>query len=86
MSTSDYTTSELIVYGATWCGDCRRTKRLLDGQGISYTWIDLDEQPEALALVERINNGMRSIPTLLFPDGSVMVEPSNSALLQKLGR
>jgi glutaredoxin-like protein len=86
MSTTDHAANELIVYGANWCGDCRRTKRLLDAQGITYTWIDLDEHPEAVAVVERINKGMRSIPTLLFPDGSVMVEPSDPALLQKLGR
>lgn len=75
----------LMVYGAIWCSDCRRTKRLLDARGVPYIWIDLEQEPEAVAVVERINGGMRSIPTLRFPDGSVMVEPSDAALLRKLG-
>ena len=79
-------TSELIVvYSTTWCPDCRRTKQYLDRQGIPYTWIDIDKDSEAAQEVLRINGGIRSIPTLVFPDGSVLVEPSNKQLGEKLG-
>lgn len=79
-------TSELIiVYSTTWCPDCRRTKQYLDRQGIPYTWIDIDKDSGAAQEVLRINGGRRSIPTLIFPDGSALVEPSNKQLGEKLG-
>lgn len=74
----------ITVYGTTWCGDCLRAKRLLDAQGVRYTWIDVDKHPEAEEAVLRLNRGMRSVPTILFPDGSVLVEPSNRELLARL--
>ncbi len=73
------------MYGANWCPDCRRAKTFFGEQRIHYTYIDLDQQPEAVADVERLNNGNRSIPTIVFPDGSVLVEPSNQELAAKLG-
>ncbi len=76
--------NSITVYGTAWCGDCRRAKRVLDGKGVSYTWIDIDAVPEAAAEVMRINGGMRSVPTILFPDGSILVEPSDSQLKAKI--
>lgn len=73
------------MYGANWCPDCRRAKTFFGEQRVHYDYIDLDLYPDAANEVERINNGMRSIPTIIFPDGSVMVEPSNEELAQKLG-
>jgi thioredoxin reductase (NADPH) len=73
------------MYGANWCPDCRRAKTFFGEQRIHYEYIDLDQHPNAVAEVERINDGMRSIPTIIFPDGTVLVEPSNAALAQKLG-
>lgn len=52
--------------------------------GVAYTDIDIDDQPEAAALVRSLNDGMQRVPTILFPDGTVLVEPSNAALEQKL--
>ena len=75
----------IIVYGTDWCGDCYRTRRFLDRNQISYQWIDADADPRASALVRALNKGRRSVPTLVFPDGSVMVEPSNLELARKLG-
>lgn len=75
---------KLTVYGAQWCSDCRRSKRLLDTHNVQYTYIDLEAVPEAAEIVEKINNGMQSIPTILFPDGKIMVEPSDEALLHEL--
>jgi glutaredoxin-like protein len=78
-------TSEIIVYGAMWCGDCRRTRRFLDKNQIPYVWINIDEDKQSEAFVYKVNQGTRSIPTIVFPDGSILVEPSNSILAQKLG-
>lgn len=77
--------SNLVVYGTTWCGDCRRSKRFLDDRGVPYTWIDIDQHPTAAAEVVRLNDGRRSVPTIVFDDGSVLVEPSNMELAKKLG-
>src|SRR3972149_6197974 len=76
---------EIIVYSTTWCPDCKRAKRFLGEQRVSYTNIDIEQDPEAIAHVEAINRGMRSIPTIVFPDGDILVEPSNAQLAEKLG-
>ena len=75
----------IVVYGALWCGDCWRAKKFLDERHIPYEWIDVDKDPEAAGYVQRINKGMRSIPTIIFPDGSVLVEPSHAELAKKFG-
>ena len=76
--------AEITVYGAMWCGDCRRAKRVLDGHGARYRWIDVEEDPAAADRVRRINRGLRTIPTILFPDGSILVEPTDEELTAKL--
>ncbi len=76
-------TPNITVYGADWCGDCRRTKRFLDEQQISYHWVDTDENKEAEEFVKAKNNGMRIIPTIIFADGSYLAEPSNAQLAEK---
>lgn len=75
----------LIVYGTPWCPDCRRSKQFLGEHRVAYDYIDIDQDLAAQAEVERLNHGNRSVPTIVFPDGSVLVEPSNEALAQKLG-
>ena len=75
----------LTLYGTHWCPDCRRSKQFLGEQQIPYRWIDLEEQPEAEQLVIEINQGKRLIPTIVFPDGSFLAEPSNTDLAVKLG-
>ena len=77
--------AELSVYGAPWCPDCRRTKMFLGEHRIEYDWIDVDRDPEALALMMRLQDGGRSIPTVVFPDGSHLIEPTNEELASKLG-
>lgn len=79
-------TDSIVVYGTAWCGDCHRARRLLDQRSASYTWIDIDRQPEAKSLVLRVNGGRRSVPTIFFPDGAVLVEPSNRELEEQLQR
>lgn len=75
----------ITVYGADWCGDCRRTKQFLLELNMPFTWVDTDADPEAETLVKRKNNGKRIIPTVVFEDGSFLSEPSNEELAEKLG-
>lgn len=72
------------MYGAAWCTDCRRARAFFGEQRVHYEYIDIEQHPDAIAEVERINHGMRSIPTILFPDGSILVEPSDDELAAKL--
>jgi glutaredoxin len=79
------TTTAITFYGTAWCPDCTRARAFLDKQQIAYVNVDIDTTPEARAVVEKLNRGMRSVPTIVFPDGSLLVEPSNGQLAQKLG-
>lgn len=82
---ADLMSTEIIVYGTSWCGDCHRARTILDNNHIPYRWIDIDQDSEARAFVEKTNRGFRSVPTIVFPDGSILVEPGNRELSQKLG-
>ena len=75
----------IMVYGTVWCPDCKRTKKFFGEQRIPYVNIDIEQDPQAMVYVEKVNNGMRIVPTILFPDGSILVEPSNADLAKKLG-
>ncbi|GAB4502977.1 MAG: mycoredoxin [Anaerolineales bacterium] len=79
-------TPEITVYGADWCPDTRRAKRLLEERKIAYRWVDIDQDKAAEKIVLEANRGNRSIPTIVFPDGSILVEPSNAELSAKLFR
>ena len=77
--------SETIkMYSTPWCGDCRRAKMIFQSEGVSYEEIDISDNAEAVAYVEKVNNGLRSVPTIVFPDGTIMVEPSSPDLVKKL--
>ena len=75
----------ITMYGTHWCGDCKRTKQFFGEQRVHYDFIDIDADPAGLAVVERVNNGRHIIPTLVFDDGTTLVEPSNAELAAKLG-
>ncbi len=77
--------SSIMVYGAVWCPDCKRAKQFLGEQRIQYSNVDIDEDPRSVEFVEGINSGKRIIPTIIFPDGQILVEPSNAELAKKLG-
>jgi thioredoxin reductase (NADPH) len=86
MSTSTPSESTpLIVYGASWCPDCRRAKQFLTSHRVAFTWVDLETQPDQVAEVEARNDGKRIIPTIIFPDGTFLTEPSNDELADKIG-
>lgn len=82
MSTS---TSGIVLYGAHWCPDCRRSKQFLGEHQIPYTWVDIEQDAAAEQFVIEKNAGKRIIPTIVFKDGSFLVEPSNAELAAKLG-
>ena len=72
------------MYSADWCGDCRRSKRLMDELNVAYTLIDIEADKKAADKVIEINGGMRSIPVIIFADGTHLTEPSDIALKAKL--
>ena len=74
----------ITIYGTPWCGDCRRALRVLDQHQANYHYVDIESDDLARSYVERLNNGYQSVPTILFPDGSVLVEPSSATLVDKL--
>ncbi len=76
---------QLTVYGAPWCPDCHRSRAFLDEQRIAYAWVDIDAEPDGRRFVEELQDGGRTIPTIVFPDGSYLLEPSNAELAAKLG-
>jgi len=78
-------TPQITLYGTTWCGGSRRTRLLLDQHQIPYRWVDIDLDEEAAKYVESLNHGYRSVPTIVWPDGSLLVEPSADELARKLG-
>ena len=75
----------IIMYTTAWCGDCRRAKEFFAYHEIEYVNIDIDKEPRGAEFVKRVNNGNRSVPTIIFPDGTKMVEPSSWDLAEKLG-
>lgn len=76
-------TASITMYGADWCSDCRRSKKLLDAEGASYEYIDVEAIEDAADKARAIS-GRTNIPVIVFPDGSHLVEPSNAELLEKL--
>ena len=77
--------ANITVYGAPWCPDCKRSKQFLGEQRVPYNWVDIDQDEEGRSYVQQANNGRQIIPTILFEDGSILVEPSNAELAAKLG-
>ena len=71
------------MYVTTWCGDCRMAKRWFDARGIMYEFINIEEDDQAAEYVSRVNRGYKSVPTIVFPDGSILVEPSQRELASK---
>lgn len=74
----------ITFYGTAYCPDCVRSKKLLDEEGVKYRYIGLEDNPDAADEVIKLNNGMQSVPTIIFDDGSVLTEPSNEELLLKI--
>lgn len=78
------TETSIVMYSGDHCSDCTRSRRLLDSLGVRYSVIEVDGNPEALEKVMEINGGRKSIPVLLFSDGTHLTEPSDMKLKSKL--
>lgn len=74
----------LTMYTTTWCGFCKNLKRQLARAGVEITEVDIERDPEAAKFVEGVNGGNQTVPTLLFADGSTMVNPSAKEVQARL--
>ncbi|GAC1344617.1 MAG: hypothetical protein NVS2B12_31270 [Ktedonobacteraceae bacterium] len=77
--------NNIKLYGTNWCSDCKRSKKFLGEQRVHYEFINIEEDMEGQAFVQKVQNGGLSIPTVAFEDGSILIEPSNAELATKLG-
>jgi mycoredoxin len=76
--------SVLTIYTTTWCGYCHRLRRQLDAAGLPYVAVDIETDPTAEQLVREANNGNATVPTVVFPDGTVMTNPSLRQVAEKV--
>ena len=76
--------SAIKMYTTPWCGYCHRLKGQLDREGIAYDIVDIEREPDAAHLVEQVNNGNQTVPTLVFDDGSALTNPSMAQIKAKL--
>ena len=72
--------SQIVMYAVEWCPDCRRAKFFFKRKGIEVMEVDVNTDKKAEDFVKQLNNGFRSVPTIIFPNGSMMVEPSSAEL------
>jgi mycoredoxin len=75
---------EIIFYGVSWCGDCRRARQVFAEKNIQFVDVDIDRDAKAAEFVKQVNHGNRSVPTIVFPDGSHLTEPDTLTLVKKL--
>jgi len=83
-TTNGTTTQTFTMYSTPWCGYCHRLRSQLDREGIAYDVVDIEEQPEAAQLVESVNRGNQTVPTLVYSDGSAQTNPSVIQVKEKL--
>lgn len=77
--------SELIMYSTVWCGYCKRLKTMLKSEGIAFREVDIEHDPDAAAFVMSVNGGNQTVPTVKFPDGTALTNPSIKDVKAKLG-
>jgi len=77
-------TQPLTMYTTPWCGYCRRLKSQLAREGIEITEVDIEREPDAAEYVMSVNGGFQTVPTVLFPDGSTLTNPSVRAVKRRL--
>ncbi|GAA2659915.1 hypothetical protein GCM10009864_28660 [Streptomyces lunalinharesii] len=74
----------VTMYSTTWCGYCRRLKGQMDREGIAYTEVNIEHDPESAAFVEKANGGNQTVPTVLFADGTTLTNPSLAQVKEKV--
>ncbi len=77
--------NEIVIYSTRWCPDCKRSKQFFGDHRIPYINVGIEENIAGMAYVEEVSQGKRIIPTIVFPDGTMLIEPSNAGLASKLG-
>ena len=77
---------QIVMYSVEWCPDCRRAKFFFKRKKIDVLEVDVNADKNAEAFVKELNNGNRSVPTIILPDGSMMVEPSTEELEKKFSQ
>ncbi|WP_028471961.1 mycoredoxin [Nocardioides alkalitolerans] len=77
-------TASFTMYSTPWCGYCHRLKSQLDREGIAFEMVDIEQHPEFVELVEKVNNGNQTVPTLVYSDGSAQTNPSLIQVKDKL--
>ena len=77
-------TSAVTMYTTTWCGYCKRLKRMMQDDGINFVEVDIETTPGTAEIVEKVNNGNQTVPTLVFTDGTAMTNPSLAKVKEKL--
>src|ERR1700730_9015693 len=77
--------TNIKLFGTNWCSDCKRSKKFLGEQRVHYEFINIEEDLEGQAFVQGVQNGGMTIPTIVFQDGSLLIEPSNAEIAAKLG-
>ncbi len=77
------TPSQIVIYTTDYCSDCIRTKKFFDTNNIPHLRVGLEGNAEATEFVLKVNHGYRSVPTIVFPDGSILVEPNWEELKAK---
>ena len=75
--------SQIVLYTTDYCSDCVRAKKFFETYNIPYLRVALEGNADATEFVLQVNNGYRSVPTIVFPDGSVLVEPAWDELKTK---
>ena len=73
------------MFTTQWCGYCRRLKSRMDREDIGYPEVDIEREPDSAEYVMSVNGGNRTVPTLLFPDGSDATNPSIGEVRDRLG-
>ena len=76
--------AQLTMYTTTWCGYCFRLKTALKAEGIAYTEVDIEADPQAAEFVMSVNGGNQTVPTVRFPDGTTLTNPSAKEIKAKL--
>ncbi|CCG04878.1 mycoredoxin [Blastococcus saxobsidens] len=76
----------VTMYTTTWCGYCVRLKKLMQREGIDFAEVDIEADPQAADIVVAANGGNRTVPTLVFADGSALTNPSIDAVRSQLAR
>jgi mycoredoxin len=78
--------AELTMYTTQWCAFCRRLKSQLARDGIEMTEVDIERDPAAADFVMSVNGGNQTVPTVVFPDGSVLVNPSGKQVKERMAQ